>query len=40
MYFDVSVVVDNVDVNGEMSVDGLHLVLVALLDAGKHVLDV
>ena len=40
MHLDVGVVVDNVDVDGEMSVDRFHLVLEALLDTSKHIVDV
>jgi len=36
----VGVVVDDVYVDGEMGVDGFHLVLVALEDTGEHVVDV
>ena len=34
------VVVDDVDVDGEMSVDALHLVLVSLSHTSEHVLNV
>ena len=36
----MGVVVDNVNVDGEMRVDALHLVLVSSLDSREHVVDV